>query len=415
MKAHRPTVILHPITRDGDRWIQLEAIHIEGFEKHAQALGAQPFAKSTRYALPHHTDTVGNLFAHFKGIAWVDYSRLRASTPLAKASSPVQVKRPKQSVPSPLMKENEDLLTRMRTHLEAQRYAANTVATYMGLAHKFLVHHQPVPLTQITEAQLEAYHQHEVIQRGYSQAYHNQVINALKHLLYQCPEAALHPEALARPRKQKRLPTVLAKAEVKQILDAIPNPKHRLILSLTYACGLRRAEVLALTPKDIDGQRHMLHIRQSKGAKDRMVPLPPSLVPQLRTHYQNQKPQTYLIEGPVPGKPYSASSMSNILKRAVSQSCVAKGKKVTLHTLRHSYPPHLMEKGSDLRIIQVFLDHSSSTIIEIYTHVSNHTLETIESPWSICTLSFNKHHYFTPPIRCTQERLSCCFTYCCKI
>jgi len=137
---------------------------------------------------------------------------------------------------------------------------------------------------------LEAYHQHEVIQRGYSQAYHNQVINALKHLLYQCPEAALHPEALARPRKQKRLPTVLAKAEVKQILDAIPNPKHRLILSLTYACGLRRAEVLALTPKDIDGQRHMLHIRQSKGAKDRMVPLPP--VPSSTTSHALSKPET---------------------------------------------------------------------------------------------------------------------------
>ncbi len=114
-----------------------------------------------------------------------------------------------------------------------------------------------------------------------------------------------------------------------------------------------------------------------------MVPLPPSLLQQLRTHYQNEKPQTYLFEGPVPDKPYSASSMSNILKRAVRHSGVAKGKKVTLHTLRHSYATHLMEKGTDLRIIQVLLGHSSSKTTEIYAHVSNHTLGAIQSPFDI--------------------------------
>ncbi|MGC6533818.1 MAG: tyrosine-type recombinase/integrase [Flavobacteriales bacterium] len=111
------------------------------------------------------------------------------------------------------------------------------------------------------------------------------------------------------------------------------------------------------------------------------MPLPPSLLQQLRTHYQNQKPQTYLFEGPVPGNTYSATSMSSILKRAVSQSDVAKGKKVTLYTLRHSYATHLMEKGTELRIIQVRLSHSSSKTTEISTHVSNHTPGAIQSPF----------------------------------
>ena len=111
------------------------------------------------------------------------------------------------------------------------------------------------------------------------------------------------------------------------------------------------------------------------------MPLPPSLLEHLGNHYQNQEPKTYLFEGPVPGKQYSATSMSIILERAERVSGVAKGKKVTLHTLRHSYATHLMEKGTDLRIIQVLLGHSSSKTTEIYTHVSNHTLGAIQSPF----------------------------------
>lgn len=175
------------------------------------------------------------------------------------------------------------------------------------------------------------------------------------------------------------MPNVLSKEEVKMILESLQNIKHRTMLSLIYACGLRRSELLNLKSNDILSDRLLLHIKQSKGKKDRIVPLSNKLLEMLREYYKTYKPKVWLFEGQQAGEPYSEKSLESVLKQAVSKACI--NKPVTLHWLRHSYATHLLESGTDLRYIQELLGHNSSRTTEIYTHVSNKSIQQIKSPF----------------------------------
>jgi integrase/recombinase XerD len=183
---------------------------------------------------------------------------------------------------------------------------------------------------------------------------------------------------IQRPRREKRLPNVLSKNEVKSILEAPTNLKHRAMLSLIYACGLRRSELLSLTKFDIDSKRMVVIIRMAKGKKDRIVPLSPKILSLLRDYYKSYNPKEFLFEGQGGGK-YSEKSLENVFKQSLLK---ANNKKpVTLHWLRHSYATHLLESGTDLRYIQDLLGHKSSKTTEIYTHVSTKSIEHIKSPF----------------------------------
>ncbi len=151
------------------------------------------------------------------------------------------------------------------------------------------------------------------------------------------------------------------------------------MLSLIYACGLRRGELLNLKIRDIDSKRGMLRINQGKGAKDRIVPISPKVVDMLREYYKMEKPKVYLFEGDKPSQPYSEGSLQKVLKSAIQKSRIKKP--VTLHWLRHSYATHLLESGTDLRYIQELLGHNSSKTTEIYTHVSQKSLQNVRSPF----------------------------------
>lgn len=150
-------------------------------------------------------------------------------------------------------------------------------------------------------------------------------------------------------------------------------------MSLIYACGLRRSEVLNLRPKDVDSNRNLLIIRKSKGKKDRIIPISIKTIEMLREYYLEYKPKLWLFEGQQPGEQYSATSLQKILKQSVKKSKI--NKPVTLHWLRHSYATHLLEAGVDLRFIQEILGHNSSRTTEIYTHVSTKNLQNIKSPF----------------------------------
>ncbi|MFB9108751.1 tyrosine-type recombinase/integrase [Flavobacterium gyeonganense] len=145
------------------------------------------------------------------------------------------------------------------------------------------------------------------------------------------------------------------------------------------ASGLRRSELLNLKPADIDSKRNIILIKQSKGKKDRIVPLSPKILEMLRSYYVCYKPKKWLFEGRNENEPYDARSLSNVLKQALTKSNIKKP--VSLHWLRHSYATHLLESGTDLRFIQELLGHSSSRTTEIYTHVSTKSLQQIKSPF----------------------------------
>jgi integrase/recombinase XerD len=184
---------------------------------------------------------------------------------------------------------------------------------------------------------------------------------------------------IQRPKREKRLPNVLSKEEVKAILEAHNNLKHKVMLSLIYSCGLRCGELLALEPIHIDSKRNIILIKNSKGKKDRIVPLSQKILEMLRTYYKLYKPKRYLFEGQTSGMPYDKRSLQLVLKQALNKTKIIKP--VTLHWLRHSYATHLLENGTDLRYIQEILGHSSSKTTEIYTHVSTNSIQRIKSPF----------------------------------
>ncbi|MFM8759630.1 MAG: tyrosine-type recombinase/integrase, partial [Methylophilaceae bacterium] len=204
-------------------------------------------------------------------------------------------------------------------------------------------------------------------------------INALRLFLKINGEGQIGEIDLLRPRREHRLPSVLSKEEVKRALESPTNLKHRAMLVLVYSCGLRRGELLALKPTDVDSNRGVVFIRQSKGKRDRLVPLSPRVLEMLRDYYRQYRPQHWLFEGQLAGHPYDERSLQLVLKSAVRKAAIHKP--VTLHWLRHSYATHLLESGTDIRYIQELLGHKSSKTTEIYTHVSTHKIQQIKSPF----------------------------------
>lgn len=174
-----------------------------------------------------------------------------------------------------------------------------------------------------------------------------------------------------REEIRKMLGKVLAKEEIRAMLDGTDNLKHRAMLMLAYGLGLRLGEVLALTPQDIDSKRMTLYVRGGKGRKDRDLPLSGSLLALLREQSRQFQPTTYLFEGQRAGAAYSERSLQLVVKQAAARAGIQRP--VSLHMLRHSYATHLMEAGTDRHVIQNLLGHSSIKATAIYTQVAQRT------------------------------------------
>jgi integrase/recombinase XerD len=263
--------------------------------------------------------------------------------------------------------------------MRSKRYSKNTVATYMDAVKSFLVFFNTKVLNEISNDDVIIYNNEFILRNNLSASYQNQVVSALKLFFITVGDRKIEIENIHRPKRSKVLPNVLSKEEVKLILEAHSNIKHRSMLSLIYSCGLRRGELLQLKPSNIDSKRNIVIILQAKGRKDRIVPLSPKVLELLRDYYKGYKPKVWLFEGRVKGEPYSEQSLQSVFKQAVCKAGISKP--VTLHWLRHSYATHLLESGTDLRYIQELLGHSRSKTTEIYTHVSTKSLQQIRSPF----------------------------------
>ena len=265
--------------------------------------------------------------------------------------------------------------TSIKQKLKYKRYSPNTISTYVSCLEQFNRFIQKKGL-QINEATIYQYLM-SLVEKGYSRSSQNQHLNAIKFYLEKVLKQESKAYYIERPLKKRKLPVVLSEKEIQLILSNLGNLKHKALLSLIYSCGLRVGEALNLKINDLDSDRMLISVRNGKGEKDRMVPLAPNVLKLLRTYYKQYQPSDYLFNGAEQG-PYSATSIRNVLKRAVYKSYIKKN--VTPHTLRHSYATHLLEKGTDLRYIQVILGHSSVKTTEIYTHVSTKNLQAIKSP-----------------------------------
>jgi len=327
------------------------------------------------------------LFKSFKGKAYLDYTSLRSGLAAGRGTSTSKVvtrgQRKSGSSSANLLPElsEEGLadVSRFRRWMESHRYPESTVRTYTAMVATFLRFLSPKTAKECTSEDLVKLVDEYIIPSGLSYSYQNQMISAVKKFYVKMYKSVIDAGEFSRPRPQHRLPNVLSKEEVKLILDSQVNEKHRVMLSLIYACGLRRSELIGLVPADIERGRKLLRIRQSKGYKDRVVPLSDKVIAMVDLYMTHFKPNNYLFEGQYSGTKYSASSLDKVFKEAYKKAGL-KGN-VTLHGLRHSYATHLLEAGTDLRFIQELLGHKSSRTTEIYTHVTTNSIQKIRSPF----------------------------------
>jgi site-specific recombinase XerD len=183
---------------------------------------------------------------------------------------------------------------------------------------------------------------------------------------------------LPRPREPKRLPEVLSAEEVQAILEAAPSPKYRAAFMLCYGSGLRTDEVVHLLPRHIDSQRMLIRVERGKGQKDRQVMLSEHLLAELRACWRRYAPKCYLLEGKHPGQPIDATSIQRAFRAARERAGVRK--RVTPRSLRHAFATHLVERGTNLRVVQALLGHQSLNTTAIYTHLAKTWLAEVKSP-----------------------------------
>src|SRR6202140_1983659 len=212
----------------------------------------------------------------------------------------------------------------------------------------------------------------------------NQIVCALRFFYGVTLGEAAVPERIPYAREPRKLPIVLSPDEVVQFLEAVSSLKSRAALTTAYAAGLRASEVAGLRVKDVDSGRGVILVRHGKGARDRNVMLSPQLLGILRTYWRLARPKTFLF----PGRDDDHSIDPTVLHAACRSAVKAAGltKRVTLHTLRHSFATHLLEKGTDIRIIQVLLGHNNLSSTARYTQVATHTIRATQSPFDRLTL-----------------------------
>lgn len=328
--------------------------------------------------IPQNKYNISDIFKVFKNKAWVDYRDFSRKDVLD--TTVESGKRGAKTVlEEKISAEAVEKIEKFRFWLHSRRYSPSTINTYLDSIRTFLRFYAFKKIQEIDNNDLIRFNNEYILANNYSASFQNQVVNAVKLFFKTIENSPLDIDAIPRPKRAKKLPNVLSKEEVKAILDTPTNIKHKAMLSLIYACGLRCGEILSLKPNDIDSKRNILHVKNAKGQKDRIVPLSEKIIVLLREYYKATKPKYYLFEGQTKGNRYDARSLQNVLKQSIAKTKITKP--VTLHWLRHSYATHLLESGTDLRYIQEILGHNSSKTTEIYTHVSTKSLQQIKSPF----------------------------------
>jgi site-specific recombinase XerD len=275
---------------------------------------------------------------------------------------------------------NKGVIHAFVSYLNGKRYSESTVKTYFTFIANFLEFINDIPLEDLTNRDVEHFIEDVFVPRKYSISTHRQFISAMKLFIIFYPNTHIENLSLTRPKRSKFLPNILSKEEIIDILRCTKNLKHRAILALIYSAGLRIGELLNLQLKHIDIDRRQIIVKNSKGRKDRNVILAESFIPLMLNYLSTYNPNTFFTEGK-PSQKYSAASIRAFLKRSCKAAKITK--KVTPHTLRHSYATHLLENGIDLRYIQELLGHSKPETTMLYTHVSKKDLLKIESPLDI--------------------------------
>ena len=314
-----------------------------------------------------------------KGV-YVDYSSVISKQ--AKTISKKQKRKPRN-----ISEANKQVVREFVNYLRGLRLSENTVRVYFTFVADFVEFIGKKPLDELSNLDVRLFVENQVKYKRYAISTHRQLVSAIKHFGTFLPDSQLSVEELKRPSKSRYLPTVLSKEEVIDLLRATKNLKHRTILAMLYSAGLRISEVLNLQLRDIDVDRRQLFIKNAKGRKDRVVVLAESFIPLLHNYYMTYAPNIYFIENPKGGK-YSACSIRTFIKKSCKGAHITK--RISPHSLRHSYATHLIEDGVGLRHVQDLLGHSKPETTMIYTHVAKKDLLQIRSPLDAAILALDK-------------------------
>jgi site-specific recombinase XerD len=263
------------------------------------------------------------------------------------------------------------LRQRLIDDLRLRNYAPRTIETYVRRVACFAKHFGRSPdllgPNEVRDFQLH------LLRQRVSWSSFNQAVCALRFL---------YGTTLGRPeqlplipfgKRSKKLPSVLSQAEVLRLLDAATAGRDRMFLQVGYACGLRLSELLHLQVRDIDSSRMVIHVRQGKGAKDRLVPMSLRLLEELRAYWRMCRPRTWLFPGQKPDGIMTAGNIQRRFKRLVKR--VGLTKHCSMHTLRHSYATHLLEAGVDVLTLKALMGHNSLQTTARYLHVSTQHMQ----------------------------------------
>jgi integrase/recombinase XerD len=269
------------------------------------------------------------------------------------------------------------LRQRMIEDMRIRNLSPLTIKLYIDAVIKFsqFFHKSPALLGP---EDVRTYQLYLINQKKASWSAFNIAISALRFLYTVSLKTDWAFEKIPYAKRPKKKPVILSLEEVCAFIKIFANLKHRVMVLLSYSAGLRVSEVVNLRVPDIDSKRMMIRIEQGKGKKDRYVPLSPTLLQWLRLYWKTARPASYLFPGRAPGRPVSRASMNKAITSALRASGISK--KVNPRMLRHSFATHLLESGTNIRIIQALLGHRSLNTTAIYTTVSSTTINATASP-----------------------------------
>ncbi|MFV0570843.1 MAG: tyrosine-type recombinase/integrase [Xanthomarina gelatinilytica] len=338
------------------------------------------------FYIGYSSETLSNLFDYFnKAGYYVDYSAMKQikHRPTQKKLKPTPPD--KVALYQELPTSHKGILKAYVNYLNGKRLSHSTVNIYSYFVLRFLNYAKDIKKTEWQTRHMELFIETVIVKEQYSISSHRQTVSSLKHLTVLCGIEKFDATHFERPKKSRYLPVVLSKEAIIELIRVTKNLKHRLVIAFLYSSGLRIGELLELKLPEIDLERSQIIVLQGKGRKDRVVSMSEAIKPLLLNYLNTYRPSYYLIEGRDGGK-YSDVSVRFFLK----QSCKLAGikKKVTPHTLRHSYATHMLENGVDLRYIQELLGHSKPETTMIYTHVAQKDILQISNPLDVAVKDY---------------------------
>lgn len=321
-------------------------------------------AKGGTVYIPADGFVLTDFFDRYVGEAFIDYSAIKESPPKPK--------------PKPMQPSRPDLPPGFMEKLRQVRYSDHTVRVYTTYFRDFQEYFEGCDIDRITPEEINGYLVFLINEKGISTCQQNQRINAIKFYYEKVLGQPRRCYTVSRAKREKTLPDVLSKEEVRAILSAVVTDlRFWCMFSVLYSAGLRISELLALKPDDINVSRSLIRVRQGKGRKDRFTLLSKPLIKKLTEYRELYKPKVWLFER-TPGEQFTESIVSKRLKAAAQEAGITK--RIYPHLLRHSFATHLIEQGTDLKIVKELMGHNSIRTTEIYVHIADTFKSNIKSP-----------------------------------